>query len=77
MAPRTAAADPGHERNRAVTSVRSYLEEMRPYWSELTVEQRRRDLNTVAKDLWILRKSGKLRNVRPDKINEADVGALL
>ena len=58
-------------------AARSYLEDMRPYWSELTVEQRRRDLNTVAKDLWILRKSGKLRNVRPDKINEADVGALL
>jgi integrase len=60
-----------------LTAARSYLNEMRAYWTELTVEQRRRDLAVIASDLWALRKNGKLRNVRPDKISEADVGALL
>jgi len=60
-----------------LTAARLYLKEMRAYWTELTVEQRRRDLNVIAADLWVLRKSGELRNVRPDKINEADVAALL
>lgn len=56
---------------------RAYLDDLRPYWTALTVEQRRRDLRVIAHDLWTLRKSGRVANVTPTLMNEDDVGALL
>lgn len=60
-----------------LTAVRCYLDDLRPYWQPLTVEQRRRDLKVIGRDLWTLRKSGRIANVRPSAINEDDIGALL
>ena len=60
-----------------LTAARCYLDDLRPYWQPLTVEQRRRDLNVIGHDLWSLRKQGKVANVTPTMINEDDVGALL
>src|SRR2546425_4779369 len=75
--PRRKGRRPAMPRDPFLTAAKSYLDEMRAYWAPLTVEQRRRDLNVVSRDLWILRRTGRLRNVRPDKINEADISALL
>lgn len=58
-------------------AAKAYLEDLRPYWRPLTVEQRRRDLNVIGRDLWTLRKGGKVANVTPTMINEDDIGALL
>jgi len=60
-----------------LTAARCYLDDLRPYWQPLTVEQRRRDLKVIARDLWTLRKVGKVANVRPSVLNEDDIGALL
>jgi integrase/recombinase XerD len=60
-----------------LTAARCYLDDLRPYWQPLTVEQRRRDLKVIAHDLWTLRKESKIANVRPSVLNEDDIGALL
>lgn len=60
-----------------LSAARRYLDDLRPFRAPLTLEQLRRDLRTIARDLWHLRREGKLANVRPEAINEEDVSALL
>lgn len=58
-------------------AVRAYLDAMRPYYREITLEWYRRNLLTTWKDLKTLRDSGAVRTTTPSKIGERDVGALL
>ncbi len=60
-----------------LSAARRYLDDLKPFRAPLTLEQLRRDLRTIARDLWCLRREGKAANVRPDTLNEDDVSALL
>src|SRR6266571_8634934 len=60
-----------------LTAARRYLEDLRPYRLPLTLEQLRRDLRTVERDLRALCLSGEARTMNPAKIEEREVAALL
>src|SRR5207237_6358375 len=64
-------------RDSFLSAARRYLDDLKPYRAPLTLEQLRRDLRTIARDLWHLRREGNVANVRPEAMKEEDVGALL
>ena len=60
-----------------LTAARRYLADLEPYRAPLTLDQSKRDLRVIDRDLWRLRREGKVANVRPDKLQEEDVSALV
>lgn len=60
-----------------LSAARRYLDDLRPFRAPLTLEQLRRNLRTINRDLWALRRENKVANVRPETLKEEDVSAVL
>ena len=60
-----------------LTATKAYLNDLRPFRATLTLEQLRRDLRTVERDLHALYEAQEVSTMNPAKLTEAEVGALL
>jgi integrase/recombinase XerD len=60
-----------------LTVSKAYLRDLRPFRAELTLEQLRRDLGTIDRDLQALYAAGEVSAMYPPKLTEADVATLL
>lgn len=58
-------------------AMKAYLEGVRPYYRESTLERTARDLKTIARDLRVLSAEGKVATTNPRSLRERDVEALL
>ncbi len=60
-----------------LTTSKAYLSDLKPFRAALTLEQLRRDLRTIERDLRALHEAREVRTMNPAEFDESVVGALL
>ncbi len=60
-----------------LAAAKAYLEDVKPYYRESTLQRAARDLRVIDHDLRALRKMGRIPTTNPQRLSELEIGELL